>query len=910
MARIVLRGRSDAMSRALDALRRTARTGQGAVVAVSGEPGIGKSALLRDLVEQATRAGYRTGVGKAEQGDQIAPGAPLLVALRSGPQPLLTGEVFGELASLYDKPLWLVDRICALIEDLAAESPVLIAVDDMQWADRLTRFALRVLPARLSGAPVVWVVTSRNLPGDPLAEVVGGVDDDTAVVGIPLGPLLIDDIEALAADRLGAPPPAHTREVLAKVGGNPFWAVQVLDGLARHGDDAEPAGLYAELAVGVRSRLADFSDEATALVQMAAVWGRALSIGDATRLLGISEADAAARVGEAAGNGLLTGDGSDITFAHELIREAAYAAIAPDDRRALHRICARHIVSSGDTSLSAAPHFRASAARDDAEAVRALVDAADESASIPGQAIELAEQAFELTSAGHPLWFLAGERTAELLIGVQREVEALEVADRLLAVATDPETVARLELQACLALWCVGDIHELERRAGAALARGDASAELAARLSAARALGASRTLPPAAAEAMARDVLAEGRRLADAQTQRMAVAALIEVARNEGRHRLALDRFADLRLLSDTAYQAEEIRTLQHLDRYDEAEAILSKMREAGDGADARLPAVPYAQMWQDHDLARFDDAEAQARTLLRFAEETGNGRYRLSARLVLAAVATYRGDRSAATHLLALGDTGMADERLRRYSNVLQGWLKASAGDYTASLAILAPLLDGPDDIRAPWLWAPPWIRALATIGLKAGDRAFCGAAARMADVVMQRNPGVPSIAGTALHIRGLLDGDTGLLTEAVRVLRESPRVLLLGGALKDLGATLFAQGRPDAGAEALTEAGEIYQRISAVAGSRAVSKILRDNGVRVTRPGSARPSTGWSSLTQTEHRVVALISAGHTNRSAATELGISPNTVNTHLRAVFRKLGVKSRVQLTIAYRENVTG
>jgi len=52
---------------------------------------------------------------------------------------------------------------------------------------------------------------------------------------------------------------------------------------------------------------------------------------------------------------------------------------------------------------------------------------------------------------------------------------------------------------------------------------------------------------------------------------------------------------------------------------------------------------------------------------------------------------------------------------------------------------------------------------------------------------------------------------------------------------------------------------------------------------------------------------RVVDLISSGHTNRSAAAELGVSPNTVNTHLRAVFPKLDVKSRVQLTIAYREH---
>ncbi|BBY18141.1 helix-turn-helix transcriptional regulator [Mycolicibacterium litorale] len=908
MTRTVLRGRSDAMSRALDALRRSARTGQGAVVAISGEPGIGKSAVLRDLVEQASRAGFLVGAGKAEHGDQIAPGAPLLVALRSGPRPLLSGEAFAGLASLYDKPLWLVDRISALVEDLAADAPVLIAIDDMHWADRLTRFALRVLPARLARSPVVWAVTSRKMPGDPLAEVIADIDDDTAIVGVSLGPLPGADIEALAADRLGAAPSAQTRALLARVGGNPFWAVQVLDGLARRRGHADEAGgLAAELAVGVRSRLADFTAEAAALVRLVAVWGRPLDIEDATQLLGISEADAAARIDESAANGLLTSDGAEVGFAHDLVREAVYAAIAPDDRRALHRACARHIVGKDGSILCAARHFRASAVKDDEEAILALEKAARESASIPGQAVELAEQAFALTSVGHPLWLLAGERTVETLVKVQRETEALAVADRLLAVAVEPETVARLELQACLALWCAGESSELERRASAALARRDASAEVRARLSAVRALGASRVQSTSAAEGLAKSALAEGRRLADQHAQRMALVALIEVARNEGRHRLALDRFADLRRLSDTAYQAEEIRTLQHLDRYDEAEAMLAKIREAQDGADSRLPSVLYAQMWQDHNLARFDAADAGARTLLRLAEETGNSRYRLSARLVLTAVAMYRGDRPAATQLLELGHAESTDDGLHRCSSLLRGWLKAGAGDFTASVAILAPLLDDPENARAAWMWSPPWMRTLAAIGLNAGDRSFCAGTARMAETAAQRNPGVASVEGTALHIRGLLDADIDMLAEAVRVLRGSPRPLLIADALRDLGATQLNQDGD--GVTALTEAADIYQRVGAVSGSRAVAKILREHGVRGARPAGPRPSTGWSSLTDTEHRVVELISSGHTNRSAAMELGVSPNTVNAHLRSVFRKLEVRSRVQLTIAFRERAT-
>jgi DNA-binding CsgD family transcriptional regulator len=911
MARMALRGRSDAMSRALNAVNRAARTGQGALVVVTGEPGIGKSAVLAAVVEQAGRSGFTVGTGKAEQGDQIAPGAPLLVSLRSGPQPLLPGDAFASLAPLYDKPLWLVDRISALLEELAARAPVLIAIDDVQWADRLTRFALRVLPARLAGSPVVWVVASRFAPDDALEEVIAGTDGAATVTRIPLGPLSTGDIDEIAADRLGAAPSDQTRDLLGGVGGNPFWAVQVLEGLARRRERGQGTGdLHAELAVGVRARLDGLSAQGADLVRLAAVWGRALAVSDGARLLGCSEAQLRMLIREGADNGLLATDDGDVYFPHDLVREAVYADIEPERRRTVHRACARHIVDSGGSSLTAATHFGASAKRDDQEAIEALERAARES-TLPDEAVELAQRAFALTSENHPLWQIAGERAVATLVDVQREREALAIASRLLAATDDPEVMARIELHACRALWCAGDSEQMERRAATALERPGVSEVLRAQLSAARALAASRTPSAARAEILGRDAFLEGSRLQDKYSQRLAIVALIESARNEGRHRLALDRFAELRRLSDSAYQAEEIRTLQHLDRYDDAEAMLAKIRDGNDDVDGQLPSMLYAQMWQDHNLARFDAAEAGATTLLRLADETGNYGFRLNARMVLAAIATYRGDHARATQWLRPVETdanaaqGEAVPRLR----LMQGFLRASTGDFTGSLAVLAPLLERVTELPDPWPWSPPWMRILTRIGLDAGSPDFVRRAAQLAELAAQRNPGVSTLEGTALHVRGLIAADPELLAGAVLALRESPRPLLLADALADLGATLLRNRRTTEAAAALVEAADVYQRIGAAAGSHAVAKLLRDHGVRGVRihQPAPRPTMGWEALTATELRVVELISAGHTNRSAAAELGVSPNTVNTHLRAVFRKLDVKSRVQLTIAVREH---
>jgi DNA-binding CsgD family transcriptional regulator len=79
-------------------------------------------------------------------------------------------------------------------------------------------------------------------------------------------------------------------------------------------------------------------------------------------------------------------------------------------------------------------------------------------------------------------------------------------------------------------------------------------------------------------------------------------------------------------------------------------------------------------------------------------------------------------------------------------------------------------------------------------------------------------------------------------------------------------------------------------------------VQRAMRQAGARRAKwsTAAAAPTTGWASLTEAERRVATLIGDGHTNKSAASALGVSVNTVGTHLRAVFAKLGVQSRVQL----------
>src|SRR4051794_24462161 len=125
----VLRGRDRELAAVASTLRRAGDTGRGSAIYLCGEPGIGKTALVQAIVTQAKNAGFAVGSGKAEELHQIAAGAPLLVALRSGPDPLLDADTFAELAPLHHQPVWLVDRIASVLADLSVRTPVLIVID-------------------------------------------------------------------------------------------------------------------------------------------------------------------------------------------------------------------------------------------------------------------------------------------------------------------------------------------------------------------------------------------------------------------------------------------------------------------------------------------------------------------------------------------------------------------------------------------------------------------------------------------------------------------------------------------------------------------------------------------------------------------------------------------------------------
>ncbi|QYN25551.1 helix-turn-helix transcriptional regulator [Amycolatopsis sp. DSM 110486] len=915
-----LRGRSAELGLVLEALR-TVQRGRPAVIVLSGEPGIGKTALLRTVVEQAGRLGFRTAHSAAHEDDRVTPLASLGPALRFGVAPLIGSADFMDLAGLHEQPLWLVERLATLVEQ--QDGPVLLAIDDAQWCDPLTGFALRVLPKRLLVTPIAWVLASRPVPGGgPAEKVAEAAAPDLPVTTVELTPLSRDAVLAVAADRLGAAPDADVLRRLTGARGNPFLTVQLLEGLfepgaASGGGSRVPSGLLE----GVRRRLAATSAPCRELMRIAAVVGPSFLLSDAAALLGSASLSVLTEpLIEAIDAGLLADDGTTVHFRHELLRDAVYEDLPPSSRHAMHRAFADRLLAGGRGYAAAAPHVLATATRGDAAAADVLRRAAYEVlAKMAVTSVTFIREAFALTNGDDPAWGEIGAETVAILGSAHQYAEATRFADLLLAAPLPADLHARVRLLLLPRLWATGQVDELADRSR----EPSGVPELDARLAGYRALAAGLSSAPDGASNTHRgsDPAASGTATQPggdpiagaAVAQRGAVAAaagpIAETAttaddpiaavltttaaaqlagRAEDRRR-AHALFAAARVAAQgvTGYGAPETgqlaaREMIALARTDDIDRAL---RGLGD-------ETLFADSWQAPQLAliraqlalgagRVNKAASAAATAAELMAELHNRTYEPQLRELLAILALLRGDNAEArTHVSP--ETTLA-----------RALLADADGDPRGAAEIVAA-------VRTHGaLWPEDWLVAAACTAHHRGDTETVHASAALLADLAERNPDVRGLAGAHLLVQALSTADFAV---ARKTLQDSPRALLSARADEEFGRfALDTVDRPAAIA-ALDTARDRYAELGATASATRVQRILQAAGVRRRRWAAVpqRPGTGWDALTDMERRVAVLIADGHTNRSAAEELVLSPSTISTHLRAVFGKLDVHSRVQL----------
>ena len=385
----------------LDQLRRrlgALQAGRGGTVLVAGPAGLGKTTLLDAAGAEARSRGMTVFRGAGDVAGRVIPFGPLLEALVSAPGAPVDPAVLRDLSHSPDQRFWLMREMQEALERAAKRAPVLISLDDVQWADPAT---LAVLAATEHAA------LSRLETADTLT--------------ITLGPLDEAAVARLAAELLGATPDAALLTALAEVRGQPFLLTELLRGLreeklveVRDGSaHLVGPGLPLDCRDSVGYHFARLSAGARDTLQLASVLGRRFSADELTALGGAAPAEVLAALREALAAGLVIEEGDRMAFRHDLVREAADAALPKTVRQSLRRRAVDVMLEHGAPPSDVAELVMDVARPGDRDAIAILRRAAAETGRVsPAVASLLSRRALDLTPPGDPS---RGPLTAETL---------------------------------------------------------------------------------------------------------------------------------------------------------------------------------------------------------------------------------------------------------------------------------------------------------------------------------------------------------------------------------------------------------------------------------------------------------------------------------------------------------------
>ncbi|MCI0347780.1 MAG: AAA family ATPase, partial [Chloroflexi bacterium] len=402
-------GRTGELAR-LEAALETASAGRGRLVIVAGEAGVGKTRLLDEFEVRAVARGARVLEGAClDLGAGALPYGPFVEVLRelvrsteAARLPALLGPARTEITRLVpelatriaDLPpagefdpsaqSRLFELVLGILERLAAQAPLVLIVEDLQWADRATLDLLVFLAHGLDDAAALIVVTVRTDDLGSHAGVLAALAElerDDNVDRIDLAAFGRDElVEQLASLTGSAPPPDVVDRVLERSDGNPFFVEELVAAGAHRGADLPP-----RLRDVLAARLGSLPAPSARVIRAAAVAGRRLDDGLLCAALGLEPADLADGLRPAVAAGLLSRGAPDVArfqFRHALLQEFIADELFPAERTTLHAAFAKALEErrdeggSGVQAADLARHW--DAAGDAPRALLATIAAAQE----------------------------------------------------------------------------------------------------------------------------------------------------------------------------------------------------------------------------------------------------------------------------------------------------------------------------------------------------------------------------------------------------------------------------------------------------------------------------------------------------------------------------------------------------
>ncbi len=896
---------------ALGEVVRTVRRG-GRLAVVEGEAGIGKTSLIDAALEMARETGVAVLSSKAEELEAHRPYGAIADCVGRDRLDEQLGVWDLRPDASGERQFRVAETVLELLDGMCARGSVVVAIEDLHWADPATLGVLARVAAGIDRLPAALVVSARPQPRRPELERLLGVLAARGATSVVVGPLDERSSAGLLEGLLGAPPGARLLRQARGAAGNPLFLSELVGALQADGaivqrDDTadlatdEPGP---SLPLTILHRLSFLPPDVLDLLGLAAVIGASFAAVDLARLAGrpVSELVPALRSAQRAG--VLEEKGDRLAFRHELIREALYEDMALSVRRGLHAQFARALADAGEPAERVAEHLVRGAEPGDERAVSSLVDAARALVGrAPAAAVDLYREAIALSADPQARRADLLPELAAALVSAGRLGEGEAECREALAGNLDAAWAGRLRLLLMFLLTRRGRTAEAVREGEAGLATPlpeQDRVQLRALVAMSRVFEGE--IEPAERESRA--ILAQSD---DELARALATNTLAMAADGRGAFSEAADliapnvRWADesgSRFAHDTRPHMILGLMLWRLDRLDEAVATIQRGRRAAEslGLGDAVPVYHY-QLAVVHFLrGRLDDALAELAAHAQLAGQTDIG-WRLAAESLHTLIAVHRDDFLAAERHVEAAERDAAagappfgtDLMVLARTRVLE-----ATGNMTAALDTIAGTFDAMAAAGAA-TFLPVLGPDFARLAARAGQPARAARVVEELQQIAARNAGAASLEAGALWARGLLEADADALLAAVELLRGTGRVLEAARAAEDAAAS------GDRARELLEEARATYEGCGATHDLARVDAALRKLGTRrgVTGP-RRRAATGWDALTDTELNVVRLVAERLTNPEIGERMFISRRTVQTHVSSALAKVGVANRREL----------
>jgi DNA-binding NarL/FixJ family response regulator len=911
-----------------------ARDGGGAALLVEGPAGIGKSALIRAIRAGAKREGLRVLAARgAELEREFSFGVvrqlfePVLASAGPAQRAILLADAAGlaepaiggldEAAAVAGSPT--VDPSFAVLHglywltvNLAEQSPVLLAVDDAQWADVASLRFLSYLAGRVEEIPVLLATGVRPYERQAAGELLAALDTEAATRTLRLAPLSENASAELIRTRLTVEPgPGFAEAAHRAAGGNPQLIRELLAALAAEGVEptADGAAYVAELradriAASVLARLARLGDDALRVARATAVLGDASAPEMVTELAGL-QPEESERLVESLQALEIFEPGTRPGFVHPIVRTAVYHDFAPGPRDEMHRRAAHLLAAAGENVQAVAAQLVAARPAADEWTVEQLRVAAEGALSrgAPDAAVSYLRRALAEPPPD-------GAR-AEVLVGLGRGYAMLRDArpgikalSQALDLTEDPRR--RGEIGRIL-------ITMLGVSRAAARAVDMLDHELAALPESERELGLRMESD---IDAMSFFSLSakqatdgRGRRFDDPANASLLASAAMVASLYEGPAERAIElaerAWTDGLLLKREGPDAPAVWMVACALLYAHALVRCVAVTDAWSGEASRrgsLRAFSIAASIRARAMGwrgELAEAEADARAFLQgMPEAIGFGPSSLADALI------EQGRVDDAQRALALGERADLEVEWSFFYPMLlasrgriavrQGRLEDArehlwqSGGVAEEWGVRTP---------GPWQWRADLAEAQLILGATAEAQELIEA-----EVAHARAFGSDRALGIALRVAGLVDrSETGLdrLAEAVDVLAGSEARLEHARALIELGAALRRAKRPADAREPLREGLAIARTCGALPLAEHAHEELTASGARPRKIVRA----GVDALTASERRVARMAADGMANKEIAQALFVTVRTVEAHLHHAYQKLDISSRAELPAA-------